>query len=168
MLTLVSYFFYLIKIKFDMRCENIQFVFICNIFCNIHMIQFTILLLYTFDISYPHLLVIGIQKYHSPPPPHTPPPPHIDGNAGDLVNPPKSRHEVYDEGEQARNLYRLSHADYLVGEQKMRDYAPPTFDRHSVFGLPTTHDNEGWVRLSDLLAPPGPRIQNRITFTVSE
>ena len=59
------------------------------------------------------------------------------------MNPKKSRHEVYEEAERARNLYRISHADFLVGEQKQRDYASAAFSRDASFGIPTDHDNEG-------------------------
>ena len=67
----------------------------------------------------------------------------VEGSAGELVNPPKSAQQVYDEGEVGRNLYRLTHKDFWVGEQKQRNYTHDSYGRFDTFGAPTPHDNEG-------------------------
>ena len=59
------------------------------------------------------------------------------------MNPPKTAQQVYDEGEVGRNLYRLSHKDFWVGEQKQRNYTLGSYKRFDNFGVPTPHDNEG-------------------------
>ena len=66
-----------------------------------------------------------------------------DGYAGDLINPNKSRVQVEQEGEEGRDLYRKTHFDYLLGEQKNHNYASPSYQRTSKFGIPTPHDNAG-------------------------
>jgi len=50
---------------------------------------------------------------------------------------------VMEEGEQGRDLYRVTHFDFKEGEQKTRRYESPNFNRSSQFGLPTPHENDG-------------------------
>ena len=66
-----------------------------------------------------------------------------DGYAGDLINPNKSRAQVEKEGEEGRDLYRKTHFDYLLGEQKNHNYTSPAYKPTSQFGIPTPHDNAG-------------------------
>ena len=66
-----------------------------------------------------------------------------DGFAGELVNPDKSRVDVEREGEEGRDLYRRTHADYRVGEQHCRNYKQPNYSKNDMFGIPTPHDNAG-------------------------
>lgn len=66
-----------------------------------------------------------------------------DGFAGELVNPDKSRVDVEREGEEGRDLYRRTHADYKVGEQHCRSYKEPNYNINDMFGIPTPHDNAG-------------------------
>lgn len=53
----------------------------------------------------------------------------IDGSAGELVTPNKSRPQVNEESEGGRELYRATHADFLPGEQKHRNYTLGSFDK---------------------------------------
>ena len=66
-----------------------------------------------------------------------------DGYAGELVNPDKSRVAVAMESEEGRDLYRQTHADFLVGEQHTRNYKQPNYNKEDRFGIPTPHDNAG-------------------------
>lgn len=66
-----------------------------------------------------------------------------DGSAGELINPNKSRAQVFAEDEEGHDLYRTTHSDYRVGEQCNRNYFHPSFNRNSLFGIPTPHANDG-------------------------
>jgi hypothetical protein len=66
-----------------------------------------------------------------------------DGFAGELVNPDKSRVSVAEEAEIGRDLYRESHKDFQVGEQKTRNYQYKSYNKENTFGGPTPHDNTG-------------------------
>uniref|UniRef100_A0A4X2M655 EF-hand domain family member B n=1 Tax=Vombatus ursinus TaxID=29139 RepID=A0A4X2M655_VOMUR len=63
--------------------------------------------------------------------------------ARDLVNPPKSFEQVFEEAYQGHDLYIVSHNDYYVGEMKNRKYNPASFYRFQTFGEKTPHFNDG-------------------------
>ncbi|XP_068944347.1 EF-hand domain-containing family member B [Petaurus breviceps papuanus] len=63
--------------------------------------------------------------------------------AGDIVNPPKSFEQVFEEANQGHDLYIVSHNDYHVGEMKNRKYNPASFYRFQTFGEETPHFNDG-------------------------
>nr|XP_035133741.1 EF-hand domain-containing family member B isoform X3 [Callithrix jacchus] len=64
-------------------------------------------------------------------------------SAKDVVNPPKSYEEVFEEGNEGHDLYVVSHNDYYAGEAKNRKYNPSSFHRFNVYGVPTPHFNDG-------------------------
>nr|XP_010973668.2 EF-hand domain-containing family member B isoform X2 [Camelus dromedarius] len=64
-------------------------------------------------------------------------------SAKDVVNPPKSYKEVFEEGQEGHDLYIVSHNDYYVGEAKNRKYNPSSFHRFNLYGVPTPHFNDG-------------------------
>ncbi|XP_005600965.2 EF-hand domain-containing family member B [Equus caballus] len=64
-------------------------------------------------------------------------------SARDVVNPPKPFEEVFKEGKEGHDLYIVSHNDYYVGEAKNRKYNPSSFHRFNLFGVPTSHSNDG-------------------------
>ena len=51
----------------------------------------------------------------------------LDGSAGELVTPDKTRPQVEAEYDDGRDLYRRSHFGYLPGEQKHRQYIGPHY-----------------------------------------
>ena len=59
------------------------------------------------------------------------------------MNPDKTRVVVAEESEIGRDLYRESHKDYKVGEQKTWNYKYPSYNKENIFGGPTPHDNTG-------------------------
>ncbi|XP_072507310.1 EF-hand domain-containing family member B isoform X2 [Notamacropus eugenii] len=63
--------------------------------------------------------------------------------AGDIVNPPKSFEQVFQEAHQGHDLYVVSHNDYYVGEVKNRKYNPASFYRFQTYGKETPHFNDG-------------------------
>ncbi|KAJ8789684.1 hypothetical protein J1605_004818 [Eschrichtius robustus] len=64
-------------------------------------------------------------------------------SAREVVNPPKSYQEVFEEGQAGHDLYIVSHNDYYAGEAKHRKYNPSSFHRFNLFGIPTPHFNDG-------------------------
>lgn len=84
-------------------------------------------------------------------------------SAGCLVNPPKTRHEVAEEGKCSRAMYKFTHGDYAPGEQICRkyvlsisgrihslyipislsSYVGGLFKRTNTFGMPTPNDWAG-------------------------
>ncbi|KAB1283969.1 EF-hand domain-containing family member B [Camelus dromedarius] len=69
--------------------------------------------------------------------------PTSDSSFEDVVNPPKSYKEVFEEGQEGHDLYIVSHNDYYVGEAKNRKYNPSSFHRFNLYGVPTPHFNDG-------------------------
>ncbi len=65
----------------------------------------------------------------------------VNDDAGNLINPNKTRAEVELEINNNRNLYKYSHFDYEAGEQKTRHYATP-FTKDLTYGkvVPFFHD----------------------------
>lgn len=86
-------------------------------------------------------------------------PPHVDpdetafGKPSDksisasiLVNPPKSRFQIEEEGKPYQPLYKFTHGAYDPGEQMCRNYTG-NFSRHSTFGMQTPNDVAGrWTK----------------------
>ena len=66
-----------------------------------------------------------------------------DGKAGDIINPPKSRKQVEIECDDGKDLYKLSHHAYDVGETYDRKYNWHRVPKTSTFGVETPHDNDG-------------------------
>ncbi|XP_078390981.1 EF-hand domain-containing family member B isoform X2 [Cetorhinus maximus] len=64
-------------------------------------------------------------------------------SAGELINPPKTRHQVYEESEKGHPLYVVTHNDYNVGEQRDRKYDWSRHSRYSTFGLETPYFSDG-------------------------
>ncbi|XP_057195525.1 EF-hand domain-containing family member B isoform X2 [Triplophysa rosa] len=64
-------------------------------------------------------------------------------NAGEIINPPKTAHQVQMEAEDKHQLYIRSHGSYFVGERVDRKYNCDHFDTESHFGVPTPHRNDG-------------------------
>ncbi|XP_056618459.1 EF-hand domain-containing family member B isoform X3 [Triplophysa dalaica] len=64
-------------------------------------------------------------------------------NAGEIINPPKTAHQVQNEAEDKHQLYLRSHGSYLVGERVDRKYNRDHFDAESHFGVQTPHRNDG-------------------------
>ncbi|XP_057595947.1 EF-hand domain-containing family member B [Hippopotamus amphibius kiboko] len=60
----------------------------------------------------------------------------------EVVNPPKSYKEVFEEAQAGHDLYVVSHNDYYAGEAKNRKYNP-SFHRFNLYGIPTPHFNDG-------------------------
>ncbi|XP_036617657.1 EF-hand domain-containing family member B [Trichosurus vulpecula] len=63
--------------------------------------------------------------------------------ARDIVNPPKSSQQVFEEANQGHDLYVVSHNDYDVGEMKNRKYNPASFYRFQTYGGEMPHFNDG-------------------------
>ncbi len=65
----------------------------------------------------------------------------VNIDAGNLINPNKTRSEVELETNEHRNLYKYSHFDYEAGEQKNRHYGSP-FTKDTAYGkvVPFFHD----------------------------
>ena len=66
-----------------------------------------------------------------------------DGKAGDIINPPKSRKQVDLESGDGKELYKVSHHAYDVGETYDRKYNWQRVPKASTFGVETPHDNDG-------------------------
>ncbi|XP_051577821.1 EF-hand domain-containing family member B [Myxocyprinus asiaticus] len=64
-------------------------------------------------------------------------------NAGEVINPPKTAHEVEKEANEGHQLYIRSHGSYFVGERLDRKYNWSHYERDSRFGVPTPHRNDG-------------------------
>ncbi|XP_014662076.1 PREDICTED: EF-hand domain-containing family member B-like [Priapulus caudatus] len=69
-------------------------------------------------------------------------PQRIKDDAGVIVNPAKSPRQVDAEYEQGRELYRLTHRNFGVGESVDRKYDWSAV-RATTFGIATPHDNAG-------------------------
>ncbi|XP_019618184.1 PREDICTED: EF-hand domain-containing family member B-like [Branchiostoma belcheri] len=66
-----------------------------------------------------------------------------DYTATELVNPPKSWRKVKEEDLVGKDLYKLSHSDYDVGESYDRKYDWSKIPKTSMFGVETPHDVDG-------------------------
>ncbi|XP_065655168.1 EF-hand domain-containing family member B isoform X2 [Hydra vulgaris] len=66
-----------------------------------------------------------------------------EGDAGILINPPKSSREVCKENQIGSELYKKSHNVYDVGETCNRGYNWSYFPKSNAFGIETPHDNRG-------------------------
>ncbi|XP_067253921.1 EF-hand domain-containing family member B [Chanodichthys erythropterus] len=64
-------------------------------------------------------------------------------NGGEVINPPKTAHQVEKEANEGHQLYIHSHGSYLVGERVDRKYNWSHYGRESRFGVPTPHHNDG-------------------------
>lgn len=82
----------------------------------------------------------------------------FDGTAGELVTPNKSHGQVEQEASVGKDLYKLTHHDFEVGESYDRNYDWTTYKKDSTFGINTPHDNDGkhtqkslqWLRNNEL------------------
>ncbi|EDO30325.1 predicted protein [Nematostella vectensis] len=66
-----------------------------------------------------------------------------DGTAGEMVNPGKTATQVEQESMEGKELYKVSHQDYEVGESYDRKYDWSRIPKDSKFGVETPHDNNG-------------------------
>ncbi|XP_041039895.1 EF-hand domain-containing family member B [Carcharodon carcharias] len=73
-----------------------------------------------------------------------------DISAGELLNPPKTQHQVYEESKKGHPLYIVTHNDYNVGEQRDRKYDWSRHSRYSTFGLETPYFNDGRLTAKSL------------------
>ncbi|XP_038653772.1 EF-hand domain-containing family member B isoform X1 [Scyliorhinus canicula] len=73
-----------------------------------------------------------------------------DITAGELINPPKTRQQVYEESMQGHPLYVVTHNDYNVGEQKDRKYDWSRHSKYSTFGIETPYFNDGRLTAKSL------------------
>lgn len=64
-------------------------------------------------------------------------------NGGEVINPPKTAHQVEEEADEGHQLYIRSHGSYFVGERVDRKYNWSRYGRESRFGVPTPHRNDG-------------------------
>ncbi|KAI2654882.1 EF-hand domain-containing family member B [Labeo rohita] len=64
-------------------------------------------------------------------------------NGGEIINPPKTAHQVKKEAVEGHQLYVRSHGSYFVGERVDRKYNWGHCGRESRFGVPTPHYNDG-------------------------
>ncbi|XP_043117646.1 EF-hand domain-containing family member B-like [Puntigrus tetrazona] len=62
---------------------------------------------------------------------------------GEVINPPKTTHQVKKEADEGHQLYVRSHGSYFVGERVDRKYNCSHYKRDSRFGVPTPHFNDG-------------------------
>lgn len=67
----------------------------------------------------------------------------FDCSAGELVSPAKTYQQVFAESEQGRDLYKMSHHDFNVGEAVDRGYDWSHYPKEGFFGIPTPHNNDG-------------------------
>ena len=74
----------------------------------------------------------------------------LDGNAGELVSPPKPYDQVQSEANAAHDMYVYSHKDYHPAEQVHRKYPSDHYSIHTQFGRPTPHDNAGSMTYKSL------------------
>ncbi|XP_069769318.1 EF-hand domain-containing family member B isoform X2 [Narcine bancroftii] len=73
-----------------------------------------------------------------------------DITAGELVNPPKTRQQVYDESQSGHSLYIVTHNDYNVGEPVDRKYDWSRISKESTFGVETPFYNDGRMAAKSL------------------
>uniref|UniRef100_A0A671RK32 EF-hand domain-containing family member B-like n=1 Tax=Sinocyclocheilus anshuiensis TaxID=1608454 RepID=A0A671RK32_9TELE len=64
-------------------------------------------------------------------------------NGGQIINPPKTAHQVKKEADEGHQLYIRSHGSYFVGERVDRKYNCSHYGRDSRFGVTTPHYNDG-------------------------
>ncbi|KAM4689635.1 EF-hand domain-containing family member B [Discoglossus pictus] len=64
-------------------------------------------------------------------------------SAGEIINPPKSFHEVEEDTKQGHELYIVTHNDYNVGEKRDRKYDVTKYEKDKRFGIDTPHHNDG-------------------------
>uniref|UniRef100_A0A673GL21 EF-hand domain-containing protein n=1 Tax=Sinocyclocheilus rhinocerous TaxID=307959 RepID=A0A673GL21_9TELE len=64
-------------------------------------------------------------------------------NGGEIINPPKTAHQVKKEADEGHQLYIRSHGSYFVGERVDRKYNCSHYGRDSRFGVTTPHYNDG-------------------------
>ncbi|XP_059364811.1 EF-hand domain-containing family member B-like [Carassius carassius] len=64
-------------------------------------------------------------------------------NGGEIINPPKTTHQVKKEADEGHQLYVRSHGSYFVGERVDRKYNCSHYGRDRRFGVPTPHYNDG-------------------------
>ncbi|XP_022098378.1 EF-hand domain-containing family member B-like isoform X2 [Acanthaster planci] len=67
----------------------------------------------------------------------------FDVTAGELVSPTKTYQQVMEESEKGRDLYKLTHHEFLVGEAVDRNYDWSRYPKEGMFGIATPHDNDG-------------------------
>ncbi|XP_051872578.1 EF-hand domain-containing family member B [Pristis pectinata] len=73
-----------------------------------------------------------------------------DITAGELVNPPKTRQQIYEESQSGHPLYIVTHNDYNVGEQVDRKYNWSRISKESAFGIETPYFNDGRLAAKSL------------------
>ncbi|KAL9958296.1 hypothetical protein ACROYT_G035296 [Oculina patagonica] len=66
-----------------------------------------------------------------------------DGSAGEMVSPSKTATQVNAESLEGKELYKVSHNDFDVGEMVDRKYDWSRIPRDSKFGVETPHNNDG-------------------------
>ncbi len=74
------------------------------------------------------------------------------------MNPDKSYEQVEKEAGEGRDLYKLTHHAYEVGESYDRNYDWSRYKKDGTFGINTPHDNDGkhvekslrWLRNEEL------------------
>ncbi|KAF4102758.1 EF-hand domain-containing family member B isoform X2 [Onychostoma macrolepis] len=64
-------------------------------------------------------------------------------NGSEVINPPKTTHQVKKEADEGHQLYVRSHGSYFVGERVDRKYNCNHYRRDGRFGVPTPHYNDG-------------------------
>ncbi|XP_038047870.1 EF-hand domain-containing family member B-like [Patiria miniata] len=67
----------------------------------------------------------------------------FDVTAGELVSPNKTYQQVMEESEAGRDLYKVTHHEFHVGEAVDRNYDWSRYPKDSMFGIATPHDNDG-------------------------
>lgn len=66
-----------------------------------------------------------------------------DGSAGEMVSPAKTAAQVNAESLEGKELYKVSHNDFDVGEMFDRKYDWSRIPKESKFGVETPHNNDG-------------------------
>ncbi|XP_067854869.1 EF-hand domain-containing family member B [Heptranchias perlo] len=80
-------------------------------------------------------------------------------SVGELVNPPKSREQVYKESQEGHPLYVVTHSDYNIGEQMDRKYDWSRHSKYSTFGVETPYFNDGRMTAKSLRWLPEMQLQ---------
>ncbi|XP_020376327.2 EF-hand domain-containing family member B [Rhincodon typus] len=83
-----------------------------------------------------------------------------DITAGQLINPPKTRRQIYEESQAGHSLYVTSHNAYNVGEQRDRKYDWSRHSKYSVFGVETPHFSDGRLTAKSLHWSPDVQQRN--------
>lgn len=60
-----------------------------------------------------------------------------------MINPLKTRRQVDEEANDRKELYKISHHAYDVGETYDRNYNWQRVKKSSAFGIETPHENDG-------------------------